>query len=134
MPGLQAAQEYVVSAPVDFTAPAPLGHFQAIEKAVELRQRGGHMTWRVIADVMLIYHGFDRSWEWWKRQLGGRVESRARGGAFVVGDPRTTQRKGHDPQVRAEAVRRLATENAAAIARDLGCSRSSIYKWAGQRP
>jgi hypothetical protein len=69
---------------VDHTAPIPLGHVAACEKAVQLRETNPiAFTWATIAEVMRIYHGFDRCAAWWRVELRGRVTSRARGNAFT---------------------------------------------------
>lgn len=65
----------------------PLGHFKAIEQAIELRKRGHMWTWPAISDAMEVYHGFKRSPGWWRRHLAGMVVSRERGRA-VYGSER----------------------------------------------
>jgi len=71
----QARQE------VDHSAPLPLGYKPALDRAVELRNEGILMTWRMVSFIMREYHGFDRSPAWWREKLRGRVEPRPRGNA-----------------------------------------------------
>lgn len=69
---------------VDMSAPLPLGYHEALRRAVELRDADPVVfTWQTIAAVIRIYHGFDRSSNWWRRSLRGRVASRSRGGSFT---------------------------------------------------
>lgn len=56
----------------DLNAPLPLGYHRALEKAFELRTAHTHWPYRVLADVMRIYHGLDRSPDWW----GARMRER----------------------------------------------------------
>lgn len=65
-------------APLNRDAPIPLGHFKAIDKAIELRNLGSTWSWPVISEVMKQYHGFKRSPGWWRKQLHGKCEARTR--------------------------------------------------------
>lgn len=67
----------------DLTAPLPLGYHGALKRAAELHARGPVWTWKVIAEAMAAYHGFDRSAAWWRMELAGQVESRAHGNSFT---------------------------------------------------
>lgn len=67
----------------DLSAPIPLGYRQAIDRAIMLRSLGPAWSWRVVADVMRTYHGFDRSECWWRRELRGLVVARPRGRSFT---------------------------------------------------
>lgn len=50
---------------LDPSAPLPLGYPAVIDRAVQLRRKGGGWTWPVIAAVMGEYHGFWRAACWW---------------------------------------------------------------------
>jgi hypothetical protein len=68
---------------IDFTAPLPLGYVHAVDRGLALRERGNAWTFTVIADVLRVYHGFDRSAGWWSRELRARgAEARPHGVPF----------------------------------------------------
>ncbi len=77
---------------VDYTAPLPLGHTQALKKAYELRNLGGPWSWTVIAAVIEQYHGFKRNPKWYQQHLIGRVEAKPRGMAYGYARPGGTPR------------------------------------------
>jgi len=52
----------------DCSAPLPLGHVKALQRGLELRLRYG-WPYPLIAGVMSEYHGFQRSEQWWSREL-----------------------------------------------------------------
>jgi hypothetical protein len=61
---------------VDHDAPLPLGYQSALERAAVLRARGPMWTYPTVADAMSFYHGFERSPDWWRKELDGAVPKR----------------------------------------------------------
>lgn len=53
----------------DWDAPLPLAYQKAVAKGLELHALPSRPSSRVIADVMRIYHGFDRGEAWWRDHL-----------------------------------------------------------------
>jgi hypothetical protein len=73
------------AANVDLSAPLPLGYRAAVDRAVELRlQHPGVFSWPTVAVVMSTYHGFDRSPDWWRQELRGRVPLDPKGRPFTA--------------------------------------------------
>lgn len=70
---------------VDMSAPIPLGHFKAIQRATELRnQHGRLMSYSAISIIMSEYHGVTRSPSWWSDQLHAQgVRLDPRGHAYI---------------------------------------------------
>jgi hypothetical protein len=53
----------------DWNAPLPLAYRKALAKGLELRALPSRPPFGAIADVMRIYHGFDRAGSWWQKHL-----------------------------------------------------------------
>jgi transcriptional regulator with XRE-family HTH domain len=64
--------------------PLPLSYRAALSRAVVLRDRNPSVfTYPTIAEIMAVYHGFDRHERWWRRELRRHgVEQRPVGAPF----------------------------------------------------